>query len=69
MEHQSEALAIDGDTVRLPGFVRIAAGIYSNIDKNWKAQLTVENLFDTNYWATADADNNISPAQGHTVRD
>ena len=54
--------------MRLPGFVRVDAGIYANIDQNWKAQLTVENLFNTNYWASADGDNNISPGQGRTVR-
>jgi catecholate siderophore receptor len=28
----------------------------------------VENIFNTNYWASADGDNNISPGQGRTVR-
>ena len=63
-----DSFANSDDTVRLPGFVRIDAGIYANIDQNWKAQITVENLFNTNYWASADGDNNISPGQGRTVR-
>jgi catecholate siderophore receptor len=63
-----DSFATSDDTVRLPGFVRIDAGIYATIDQNWKAQLTVENLFNTNYWASADGDNNISPGQGRTVR-
>ena len=60
--------ATNDDTVRLPAFVRFDAGIYANIDQNWKAQLTVENIFNKNYWASADGDNNISPGQGRTVR-
>ena len=63
-----DSFATNDDTVRLPGFVRFDAGIYANIDRNWKAQLTVENIFNTNYWASADGDNNISPGQGRTVR-
>jgi len=63
-----DSFASSDDTVRLPAFVRVDAGIYANIDQNWKAQLTVENVFNTNYWASADGDNNISPGQGRTVR-
>jgi catecholate siderophore receptor len=63
-----DSFATSDDTVRLPGFVRVDAGLYANIDQNWKAQLTVENIFNTNYWASADGDNNISPGQGRTVR-
>jgi catecholate siderophore receptor len=63
-----DSYASSDDTVRLPSFVRVDAGIYANIDQNWKAQLTVENIFNTGYWASADGDNNISPGQGRTVR-
>jgi catecholate siderophore receptor len=63
-----DSYATSDDTVRLPSFVRVDAGLYANIDQNWKAQLTVENIFNTNYWASADGDNNISPGQGRTVR-
>ena len=63
-----DSFASSDDTVRLPGFVRFDAGIYANIDKNWRAQLTVENIFNTGYWASADGNNNISPGQGRTIR-
>src|SRR5262249_50855559 len=56
-----DSFANSDDTVRLPSFVRFDAGIYASIDQNWKAQLTVENIFNKNYWASADGDNNISP--------
>ena len=62
------SFATSDDTVRLPSFWRFDAGIYAKIDENWKAQLTVENIFNKGYWASADGDNNISPGQGRTVR-
>jgi catecholate siderophore receptor len=64
----SDSFASSDNTVYLPGFFRFDAGIYATIDETWKAQLTVENLFDKGYWATADGNNNISPGQSRTVR-
>jgi catecholate siderophore receptor len=63
-----DSFATSDDTVRLPAFWRFDAGIYARIDENWKAQLTVENIFNKGYWASADGDNNISPGQGRTIR-
>ena len=63
-----ESFSSSDDTVRLPSFVRFDAGIYATIDANWRAQLTVENIFNKGYWASADGYNNISPGQGRTVR-
>ncbi len=63
----SDSFAASDDTVRLPGFVRVDAGLFARIDEHWSAQLNVENLFNTGYWATADGNNNISPGQGRTV--
>lgn len=63
-----DSYATSDDTVRLPGFVRFDTAIYLKIDENWSAQLNVENLFDTGYWASADGNNNISPGAGRTFR-
>jgi catecholate siderophore receptor len=63
-----DSFASSDDTVRLPQFVRFDAGIYANIDKNWRAQLTIENIFNKGYWASADGNNNISPGQGRTIK-
>ncbi len=63
-----DSFATSDDTVKLPSFWRFDAGIYAKIDENWKAQLTVENIFNKGYWASADGDNNISPGQGRTIR-
>jgi catecholate siderophore receptor len=53
---------------RAPGYIRFDAGVFATIDKHWKAQVNVENLFNTGYWATAAGNNNISPGQGRTIR-
>jgi catecholate siderophore receptor len=63
----SDSFASSDDTVRLPGFVRVDAGIYATIDEHWRAQLNIENIFNKGYWASADGNNNISPGQGRTV--
>ena len=44
------------------------ARIYATINKTWRAQLNVENIFDKGYWASADGNNNISPGQPRTFR-
>ncbi|HET7848082.1 MAG TPA: TonB-dependent siderophore receptor, partial [Pseudolabrys sp.] len=64
----SDSYAASDDTVRLPGFVRVDAGIYADIDKNWRLQLNVENIFNKGYWASADGNNNISPGAPRTFR-
>jgi catecholate siderophore receptor len=64
----SDSFASSDDTVKLPGFVRVDAGIFAQIDKTWKLQLNVENLFNKGYWASADGNNNISPGEPRTFR-
>jgi len=64
----SDSFASSDDTVRLPGFVRFDTALYAKINETWKAQLNVENLLNTRYWASADGNNNISPGQSRTVR-
>jgi catecholate siderophore receptor len=64
----SDSYASSDDTVRLPGFVRFDTALYAKINETWKAQLNVENLLNTRYWASADGNNNISPGQSRTVR-
>jgi catecholate siderophore receptor len=64
----SDSFASSDDTVRLPGFVRVDAGLYAKVDANWRVQLNVENIFNKGYWATADGNNNMSPGQPRTFR-
>jgi catecholate siderophore receptor len=64
----SDSFASSDDSIRLPGFVRVDAGLYAKINETWRAQLNIENVFDRGYWATADGNNNISPGQPRTFR-
>jgi catecholate siderophore receptor len=64
----SDSFANSDDTVKLPGFVRVDGAIYATINKTWRAQLNVENIFNMGYWASADGNNNISPGQPRTFR-
>ena len=64
----SDSFASSDDTVRLPGFVRVDAGLFAKVDENWKVQLNVENIFNKGYWATSDGNNNNSPGQPRTFR-
>jgi catecholate siderophore receptor len=63
-----DSFATNDDTVRLPGFVRFDTAVYLTIDEHWRAQLNIENIFNTGYWASADGDNNISPGAARTFR-
>ena len=47
--------------VRLPGFARVDAALFWDINENLEAQLNVENVLDTEYYATAHNNNNITP--------
>lgn len=64
----SDSFASSDDTVRLPGFVRVDAGLYAKVNENWKVQLNVENIFNKGYWATSDGNNNNSLGQPRTFR-
>jgi catecholate siderophore receptor len=64
----SNSFASSDDSVKLPGFFRVDAGLFLNINQTWRAQLNVENLFNQGYWASADGNNNISPGASRTFR-
>ncbi|MBI3701669.1 MAG: TonB-dependent siderophore receptor [Afipia sp.] len=64
----SNSFASSDDSVRLPGFVRFDTALYAKIDETWRAQLNIENIFNTGYWASADGNNNLSPGAPRTFR-
>ncbi|MEW6767096.1 MAG: TonB-dependent siderophore receptor [Pseudomonadota bacterium] len=64
----SDSYASSDNTVKLPSFWRFDAAVYAKIDETWRAQLNIENIFNTGYWASADSNNNISPGAPRTVR-
>lgn len=66
--HYDNFFATSDDTVRLKAFTRVDAAVYFRLDKTWRGQLNIENLFDTRYYATADAPNNITPGSPRAFR-
>ncbi len=59
--HRSDMYTTASNAVTLPGFTRVDAAIYYSITENVRAQLNIENLFNTDYYASAHNDNNIMP--------
>ncbi|MBO6548348.1 MAG: TonB-dependent siderophore receptor [Rhizobiales bacterium] len=59
--HQSDHFATSGNTVTVPGYTRVDAALFADINEKWSAQLNIENLFDKDYFASAHNNNNISP--------
>lgn len=59
--HRSDSYASISNAVTLEGYTRFDAAVFYRINDNLRAQLNVENLFDTDYFPTAHSDSNISP--------
>ncbi|CAM8406012.1 Fiu Outer membrane receptor for monomeric catechols [Candidatus Methylopumilus universalis] len=54
--------------VKLPGYARLDAAIYANINKQTKLQLNIENLLDKTYYQSAHNNNNIMYGYPLTAR-
>lgn len=65
---RSNMFAALDNTVILPAFVRVDAAIYAKLNKYLRAQVNIENLFDTNYFAASHNNNNIAPGSPITAR-
>ena len=66
--HQARMYAALDNTVTLPAFTRYDGALYVTLPLNTRAQLNVENLFDTRYYATSHGNNNIMPGASRTLR-
>lgn len=66
--YYSDFYASSDDTVRLPSFTRVDAALYFRINNMWRAQLNVENVFNTKYISTADGNNNLTPGSPRVAR-
>jgi len=67
--YQSASYASISNSVKLPGFSRVDSAIYYSLQGGKsRIALNVENVFDRNYYPTADGDNNISPGAPRTFR-
>ncbi len=63
-----DSYAASDDVVKLPSWVRVDAGVYYKYNETWSGQLSVENIFDKGYFASADGNNNLSPGRSRTFR-
>jgi catecholate siderophore receptor len=66
--HQDRMFAAIDNTVTLPAFTRVDAGLFLNVTRALRAQLNVENLFDRRYFSTAHSNSNIMPGAPRTYR-
>jgi catecholate siderophore receptor len=65
---QTRMYAAIDNSVTLPGFTRADGAVYATIRRGVRAQVNVENLFDTRYFATSQGNNNIMPGAPRTLR-
>jgi catecholate siderophore receptor len=66
--HQARMYAAIDNSVTIPAFTRVDAALYLTLPRFVRAQLNLENLFGTAYYATAQGNNNILPGAPRTVR-
>ncbi|MBU1438584.1 MAG: TonB-dependent siderophore receptor [Gammaproteobacteria bacterium] len=65
---QSKSYVVIDNTVVLPGFTRVDAGVFFAPVKDLRIQLNIENLLDKAYYASAHNNNNITPASPRAAR-
>ena len=66
--HQARMYAALDNSVTLPAFTRYDGALYVSLPLQTRAQLNVENLFGTRYYATSHGNNNIMPGAPRTLR-
>jgi len=66
--YRGDMFAATDNTVKIPDFTRVDAALFAKLTKNVRAQLNIENLFDTNYFASVHNNNNITPGSPIAVR-
>jgi len=66
--HQDRMFAAIDNTVTLPSFTRADAAAFLTLTRTVRAQLNIENLLDTRYYATAHSNNNIMPGSPRMFR-
>ncbi len=66
--YQDRMFAAIDDAVTLPGFTRVDAAAYVTLNRNLRAQVNLENVFDRRYYITSHSNNNISPGSPRALR-
>lgn len=65
--HKTDFFAALDNTVQAPGYTRVDAALYLDLDDTWSAQINVENLLNEDYFAAAHNNNNIMPGAPTSV--
>jgi catecholate siderophore receptor len=68
VSNRTDMFAAVDITVTLPGYTRVDAALYYSPTQKVRVQANAENLFNRNYYLTADGNNNISPGSSRAVR-
>ncbi len=66
--HRSEVFTSTDNTVVLPAFTRVDAAGFFTVNARFRAQLNIENLFDTEYYPNAHSNTNITPGSPFAAR-
>ena len=66
--HQSAQFATISNNVRMPGFTRLDAALFFDVNERFALQLNAENLTGERYFASAHTDQNISTGEPFNVK-
>lgn len=66
--HRGEIFTSTDNSVTLPAFTRVDAAVFYTVNRQVRAQINVENLFDADYYLFAHNNNNITPGSPVAVR-
>ncbi len=65
---RSKSYATISNAVKLPGYARLDAALFTKLPGGVQAQINVENLLGAHYFATANSDNNIAPGAPRSIK-
>jgi catecholate siderophore receptor len=66
--YRGDMFASTDNAVTVPSFVRADAAVFANLTSRLRAQVNLENLFDSRYSASANNNFNITPGSPRAVR-
>lgn len=66
--NRSDMFASTDNRVRVQGFTRVDAAFYARLTKQVRAQVNIENLFNTKYIVSVHNNNNLSPGSPIAIR-
>jgi catecholate siderophore receptor len=65
---RGDSFVATDNTVILPGFTRLDAGLFFTLNSGLRANVNVENALDTRYYWSAHSSNNIAPGSPRALR-